>query len=631
MARSRLPFALPTSVRGFVVAAVVAAASLSLAGCGGSGAPGPDTIAVTQTDSVAPAPAQTLPGSVLDPSTMLAKEVAFHPAWSDTGVFSAASNCASCHQASVGAPGVMTHEGRDVSPSTGWAHSMMAHSMNDPYFIAKVVSEVAVMPHLAGVIEDKCTTCHAPMGRTHAHQTGIGLDADGNYRLATALTEMHAREGVSCTACHQIVDDGKLGTAESFSGAYRIDATLLTLFGPYPSPVTQAMQNQTQYTPAHGAHMSTSLACASCHTLFTPTVDPATGQFTGATFAEQSTYLEWRNSAYAPGGSAPKECQACHMPSPADGYATKIATRNGDSPPDGWPGRTPFAEHAFVGGNTHMLALLRDHRTTLGIEASTTVAGFDAEIAKTRDLLENRTAELAILAPSAEGAEIEIPVRVRNLSGHKLPTAYPSRRVWLHLKVTDAAGAVVFESGRPDPNGRLSIDTPHLAAECLAVDKPAGFDYASCYEPHRDRIDSPEQVAVYESVMGDVNGKPTYVLLHGAGYLKDNRLPPAGFRRAAIPADGTTAIVGVPDIDADFSAEGASDGSGEDIVRYEVDTIGRTGPFTVEARLLYQSVRPTFAAGLHSTDARVERYKAMYAALPPTVEVLAAAGVRLGD
>lgn len=109
MARSRLPFALPTSVRSFAVAALIAAASLQ-AGCGGSGA--------------------------------------FE---SDTDMFSAASNFASCHQASLGAPGVMIREGREASPSSGWAHSMMAHSMNDPHFIAEEVSEVAVMPQLAGV------------------------------------------------------------------------------------------------------------------------------------------------------------------------------------------------------------------------------------------------------------------------------------------------------------------------------------------------------------------------------------------------------------------------------------------------------------------------------------------------
>ena len=37
-------------------------------------------------------------------------------------------------------------------------------------------------------------------------------------------------------------------------------------------------------------------------------------------------------------------------------------------------------------------------------------------------------------------------VAVENLAGHKLPTAYPSRRVWLHVTVLDGPD-VVFESG----------------------------------------------------------------------------------------------------------------------------------------------------------------------------------------
>lgn len=196
----------------------------------------------------------------------------FDPNWGDVGAFSAASGCTQCHRASDAAPGVMTHAGEDVSPGAGWAHSLMAHAVSDRYFQPAVVEETTELPEFAAAIEDSCLTCHAPMGRTHAHQTGQFLDDQGYYRLETALAQMHAREGVSCTARHQIRDDGSLGTALSFSGQYA--------------------KSNTQYTPAFGAHTTASAICATCHTLITPSFDVRTGQPTGRSFAEQTPYLE---------------------------------------------------------------------------------------------------------------------------------------------------------------------------------------------------------------------------------------------------------------------------------------------------------------------------------------------------
>ena len=314
------------------------------------------------------------------------------------------------------------------------------------------------------------------------------------------------------------------------------------------------------------------------------------------------------------------------MPVPAEDYATQIAVRaDGSAGPPGWPERSPFPTHVFVGGSTHTLELLKAFRTVLGIEGSTSVAGFDAKIAETRELLSTRTATLALDELALDDSTLEVAVRITNNTGHKLPTSYPSRRMWLHLRVVDAAGATVFESGRPDARGRLSVDTAALQHECLEVPKTdEHFDYPSCYEPHRNEIDDEDQVAVYESVLGDVNGRVTYVLLHAALYLKDNRLPPKGFMRTAVPTDGTTEIVGLAASDADFSVESGAGGSGADVVHYHVEVGTHPGPYRVEAELLYQSVRPAFVYGLHADDEpRVARYKEMYEAIPPTVETLA--------
>ncbi|MEN8763758.1 MAG: PKD domain-containing protein [Thiogranum sp.] len=566
----------------------------------------------------------------------------FDPNWGTVGVFTDAQTCAGCHRASaVGdTPAVMRFpdmQGEDISPSYQWRHSMMAHAFDDPFYQAVVEDEATLFTALAGLVEDTCLTCHTPMAHTHAHQTGTDLSQDtsctlpdGCYRLATASVQDHAREGVSCTLCHQIKDDN-LGSAASFSGGFSIaeagDVDAFTIYGPYQNPHTGGaalMQSSSGYTPLFGSQVTSSAHCASCHTLFTPTLDVATDQPTGAEFLEQGAFLEWQNSVYASGASEEQQCQDCHMPDPAPAaYSTRIAVRPTGTVNTLWPERAPFFTHSMVGGNSHVLELLRDNRIALGIENSTSVSGFDEKIGQTRDLLQNQTAALDITQTAATGGELTIDVRISNHAGHKLPTGYPSRRIWIHLTARDASDQVIFESGAADAQGRISTDSARLAPACLAIRKTAGFDSADCFEPHRDVIDDPAQVALYEPVLGDSNGDITHILLHAAGYLKDNRIPPEGFTNSrADSIEPQTRPVGV-DADPDFNITGGQEGSGSDTVHYRIALNTPNGPYRVDARLLYQAVSPSFVDGLHSSGGRVSDFKQMYAQNPSVIETLA--------
>jgi hypothetical protein len=185
-------------------------------------------------------------------------------------------------------------------------------------------------------------------------------------------------------------------------------------------------------------------------------------------------------------------------------------------------------------------------------------------------------------------------VTVRNKAGHKLPTAYPSRRVWLHVTVRDAGGSAVFESGAARPDGSIAGN-----------DNDAD---GTRFEPHHTRITRPDEVQIYESIMGDYAGRVTTGLLYGARYLKDNRLLPRGFEKTDAPED--VAVRGAAADDPDFVGGG-------DVVRYDVDLGTTSGPFTVSAELLYEAIGFRWAVNLRNYDtaesARFLRYFSAHA------------------
>ena len=558
-------------------------------------------------------------GTIIDRDVM-STDSPFSPAWDATGAFTNAAVCGeACHKSDNAT--VMFVDNKDISPGTQWQHSVMAHSFNDPYWQAAVEDEVDSFPELAGFIEDTCTRCHAPMGRTHAYHANTGLDIDGHYRFDTAKSQNHAREGVSCTLCHQI-ENVNLGTEDTFSGNYRIpdanDANYKRIYGQYAGPVGTNMLTQTGHAPTEGQYVSQSELCASCHTLYTPALDPDTGMPSGDRFLEQGPFLEWKNSVYATGQSREAQCQDCHMPEPSEGYQTAITLMPGTAPDD----RSPYGQHTLVGSNTHLLQILSDYREELGIENSTSTEGFEEQIALTRNFLAD-AATVEISAPVVDDNRLSFDVETSNHAGHKIPSAYPSRRSWLHVSVKDGGGNVIFESGKPDTRGYISTDEARLKADCMSAHKLDGFDTSVCYEPHRDLITDPAQVAIYETVLGDINGNITHTLLQGAQYLKDNRIPPVGFKNAN--AIEVQTIPSGVNGDNDFNCIGTDEGCGKDTVHYQVNVEGKTGPYSIEVALLFQATQPAFVDGMHNTGDRVNRFKVMYDQVPPTVETLATA------
>lgn len=483
-------------------------------------------------------------------------------------------------------------QNRNVSPFDLWSGSMMANSARDPYWRAAVSAEVAATPSQKSHIEEICSRCHTPMAAP--------IPSSPEGQVLAFLNEDHPKsklglDGVSCTVCHQISSEN-LGTDESFTGGFVLN-TERAIYGPHADPVTMPMQRHVNYTPQRGDHILTSAMCATCHTVITHSYDE-NGRQTDAILHEQVPYLEWRNSIFndevTTNAATARSCQDCHMPTTdVDGQviSTRLAHNPGGRDFPFLRDRQPFGRHSFAGGNVFMTKLIRDNRTKLGI--ATPVDAFESAIKETQKMLRTQTAQIAIDCVTSDNGETLAVVSITNLSGHKFPTAYPSRRAWIELIVTDDKGSIAFASGRSNSKGQLIGDDGHVIDSDIA---------AGPVQQHYHRITDSKQVQIYETLMADEDGKPTFALLRGSEFLKDNRLLPKGWAENHADAESTRPIGIASDID--FTA-------GADKVAYQLSL--PPGRYKISARLMFQSLSNRYMAELFEVDTpEVRTFKTMY-------------------
>jgi hypothetical protein len=465
--------------------------------------------------------------------------------------FHTSDRCLACHN------GLTTASGKDISIGFDWRASIMANSSRDPYWQGSVRRESIDHPESKADIEDECSVCHMPITRYEAKLQDRKGEIFSHLPFRGDNTEsVHAEDGVSCAVCHQISKE-RLGTAESFNGGFVVEAPKSSNDRPEYGPFTirpgqtLIMQSSTGgFRPTQGDHIAESALCGSCHTLKTKALGPH-GEEVG-TFPEQMPFQEWLHSDYA----GKRSCQSCHMPE-VQGPAP-IAAVLGEN-------RVGVRQHTFVGANFFMQKLLNRYRDDLSVAALPQELTAAAE--GTMAFLQSEAARVQIENVNVVGGHIQTTVFVENLTGHKLPTAYPSRRAWLHLTVRDRNGRTVFESGALNPDGSIhgnDNDTDPLR-----------------FEAYYRQITSSDQVQIYESIMKDQHGKVTTGLLSAIGYLKDSRLLPHGFDKRSAEPD--IVVVGEAADDPNFTGVG-------DRVEYSVPLGDAQGPFHVEAELWYQSI-----------------------------------------
>lgn len=478
-----------------------------------------------------------------------------------------------------------------------------------------------------------------------------------------------ARDGISCMACHHMVlgeqataqyagepqndcvrerqallNPDETGFAKTFTGSFLVGPPD-ELYGPFPGPLPKPMQHALGITPKHNDVIASSEVCGTCHTVHLPIF--RRGELLGHTY-EQTTYPEWAFSAYRTGespdgplplgpGELAASCQDCHMPATApDGrpYRSKIAgiqektsfpaTDNTLPAADiDLPERDGFALHTLVGLNVFLVEMFQQFPDVLGMRTQDPMLvtkGVDPLQRTEQAMLDQAsaaTAKLAVLSTRLADGKLTAEVEVENLAGHKLPSGVGFRRAFIGFEVLDAAGTVLWASGRTNGAGVI-VDTAGTPVtgelwwtdDCSARIAPERREH----QPHYQVIDAEDQVQIYQELVstppaaGPAScghaaapaGELTTSFLSICAEVKDNRILPHGYLDLAARKAIAAALGAGPDLAEDAGSTGVGDDpdyrlGGLDALRYEVALDGLAGtPAGVRATLYFQAVPPFF-------------------------------------
>ncbi len=358
-----------------------------------------------------------------------------------------------------------------------------------------------------------CVNCHAPRENLRASLPAWdALDARSSSREPLRdLLPASTMEGIGCGFCHQV--SGPVHPGNARAGRYEGNPIWTSsrtggIFSMRPEDARGVfgISNSgysldpsqllgTRVATVHGApdsravsYLSSSHFCGACHDVRLFGTD-VLGAAKGEHFKRlRNAYSEWRDYAAEEraAGRQPASCQGCHM-SQYPGVCVKGAAKPGKKPGaradgvfvstptalrDACPPGTHFAAKSpgarargfAATASPHAAAVAPHYFSGVDIpltpsfgrdlidEPEVDAAGIPLGARQRRDLLLGAALRFEIDSPAERGSTLDIPVVVENIgAGHRIPAGFSQEReLWVHLKVTDARGDLVYEVGRVD-------------------------------------------------------------------------------------------------------------------------------------------------------------------------------------
>ena len=557
-------------------------------------------------------------------------------------------------------------------------------------------SRVSGLPVTGSGGELWCVNCHAPgenLRATLPAWNGLSRDPSTRRPLRDLLPR-GAMEGIGCAMCHQV--GGPVRPGNQTAGLYEgnpswISADTGARFGMRPEDRAgqfgiansgylidprellasgasheRAVPGGSHLRPSAGArsYLASSEFCGSCHDVRLFGTDAIGVVERGEHFKRlrnaYSEWADWRSQELAAGRVA-ASCQDCHMSAypgvcvaageGPGGRGCPPGTRFEPRRPGVYPtGRAAtgsasgrIASHYFSGVDVPLAGTFDE--AAVG-EETVDVSGIPLGARQRRDLLLASALRLELVGPTRSGQRMEIPILVENVgAGHRVPAGFSQEReIWVHLRVTDARGRLVYEVGRVDRGDQdlrdklfLRINTSSAPNDGLGrVQGLFGADVA----------DGPDAPRWTEVAAGTLRGRGLVNFQNGFlrcvrcvgtidGEGRCQPLPGQDARRADRYADGdydpdtgdcrsnlrgqnafleTYFPVGALDAsrglarapDAIIDTRSLAPGRP---VRYVFDLdAGRAqGPFTVEARLLFRAFPPYLLRAFADYEAEQDR------------------------
>jgi eukaryotic-like serine/threonine-protein kinase len=363
--------------------------------------------------------------------------------------------------------------------------------------------------------EGWCVNCHAPGENLGRRQPSWSASSDGpDNRPLGELLSPAGLDGIGCTACHQThgpvvpgalarggyegnpawtsfetgrtfsfrltADDRSFGISNS---GYRLERSVL-LAGAATGDALVPGGAHRRTDSVTRSYLGSSEFCGSCHDVRLFGTD-VLGASKGEHFKRlRNAYAEWLDFAAQrrKQGREVSSCQACHLSGYPGVCSTGVPTaREGGPCPPGTrfsprsPGELPLGRAATASGadrpiHPHYFSgvdvpLDEGFDRALAGERGIDAAGIPLGARARRDLLLASAVRLELGSIERRRGVLEIPLLVENVgAGHRVPAGFSQEReLWIHLRVTDAAGRVVYEVGRIERDDEDLHDKTFLA------------------------------------------------------------------------------------------------------------------------------------------------------------------------